>query len=130
MLNRLRPVLERSRLLQIGVIMAVWAAGETISRATGLPVPGSVIGMVLMLALLVTRRVSLPSVNRGAEFLLAEMLLFFVPVVMVVFDHREFIGLLGLKVLAIIVAGTLTVMITTALTVDLCYRWRARHAHS
>ncbi len=43
-------------------------------------------------------------------------------------DHREFLGLLGLKILIVILVGTATVMGVTALTVDLCYRWRSRHA--
>jgi holin-like protein len=54
------------------------------------------------------------------------MLLFFVPAVMAVLDHHEFVGLLGLKIVAVILVGTVLVMGGTALTVDLCYRWRAR----
>lgn len=64
----------------------------------------------------------------SAGWLLAEMLLFFVPAVMAVLDHSEFMGLLGLKIAAVIVAGTVMVMGGTALAVDLCYRWRLRLA--
>ena len=49
-----------------------------------------------------------------------------VPAVMAVLDHHEFVGLLGLKIVAVILVGTVLVMGGTALTVDLCYRWRAR----
>jgi holin-like protein len=65
--------------------------------------------------------------KRGADWLLAEMLLFFVPAVLALLDHREFLGLLGLKILAIIVLSTTMVMGVTALTVDLCYRWSDGH---
>jgi len=54
------------------------------------------------------------------------MLLFFVPAVLAVLDHREFLGLLGLKLLAVVLGGTLLVMGGTGLTVDLCCRLSPR----
>jgi hypothetical protein len=36
----------------------------------------------------------------------------------------EFIGRLGVELLALIVLSTLAVMVTTAMTVELAYRWR------
>jgi holin-like protein len=50
--------------------------------------------------------------------------LFFVPAALAVLDHRELLGLVGLKVLAVIVGSTLAVMGVTGLIVDLCYRRR------
>jgi len=64
--------------------------------------------------------------KRGANWLLAEMLLFFVPAVLALLDHGELIGLLGLKIFAIILLSTTAVMCVTALTVDACYRWSER----
>jgi holin-like protein len=54
------------------------------------------------------------------------MLLFFVPAVLALLDHRELMGMLGLKIFAIILISTTAVMCVTALTVDLCYRWTER----
>ena len=124
---RLRYLIHRSRLVQIGALVGFWLAGEAIVRITKLPVPGGIIGMVMVLMLLATHRISLFSIRRGAGWFLAEMLLFFVPAVLAVLDHQEFLGPLGFKLLAVIVGSTLAVMIVTALTVDLCWRWRARH---
>ncbi|WP_145635941.1 CidA/LrgA family protein [Neorhizobium alkalisoli] len=100
----------------------MWLAGEAISRLSGLPVPGAVIGMFALLALLATGVIRLSSMRRGAYWLLADMLLFFIPAVLAVLDHGEFIGLIGLKIIAVILAGTLAVMCMTALAVDLGYR--------
>jgi holin-like protein len=91
-------------------------------------VPGGVIGMALVLALLATRRLRVRNVHRGASWLLGEMLLFFVPAVMSLLDHREFLGMLGVKLLVVILLGTALVMAGTALTIDFCYRWMNRHA--
>ncbi|WP_144640655.1 CidA/LrgA family protein [Bordetella genomosp. 13] len=120
--------LRRSRLLQIALIVLFSVAGQQLAAWSGLPVPGGVVGLLLVLALLASGRLRLRSVRRGARWLLAEMLLFFVPAVMSVLDHREFLGLLGLKLLAVIALGTLLVMAGTAITIDLCYRWMHRHA--
>jgi holin-like protein len=125
--TRFRRLIHRSRLLQIGLVLAFWFAGEAVVRLTGLPVPGGIVGMLMVLALLSSRRLSRFSMRRGAEWFLAEMLLFFVPAIPAVLDHREFLGLLGLKILMVIVVGTLAVMAVTAVTVDLCCRWRSGH---
>ncbi|MCY1194288.1 Holin-like protein CidA [compost metagenome] len=124
----LRSALRRSRVLQICLIVLFSWLGQAVAQFLGLPVPGGVIGMAIVLALLATRRLRVRNVHRGASWLLGEMLLFFVPAVMSLLDHREFLGLLGLKLLAVIMLGTALVMAGTALTIDLCYRWMNRHA--
>ncbi|ADP14083.1 LrgA family protein [Achromobacter xylosoxidans A8] len=124
----LRSRLRRSRVLQICLLILFSLLGQALAQLLGLPVPGGVIGMALVLLLLATRRLRVRNVHRGASWLLGEMLLFFVPAVMSLLDHREFLGLLGLKLLAVILLGTALVMTGTALTIDLCYRWMNRHA--
>ncbi|CAL74775.1 conserved hypothetical protein; putative membrane protein [Bradyrhizobium sp. ORS 278] len=104
-----------------------WLAGEALARTTGLPLPGGILGMALALALFLAGGLKVASMKRGANWMLAEMLLFFVPAVLALLDHRELFGLLGLKIFAIIVVSTTAVMCVTALTVDLCYRWTDRH---
>ncbi|PWR22444.1 CidA/LrgA family protein [Zavarzinia compransoris] len=126
-LTRLRRLWRRSRLAQLGLIVGFWAFGDVVARWSGLPVPGGVIGMVLLLALLLGHGLGPASIRRGADVLLADMLLFFVPAVMGLLDHREFLGVLGLKLFAVILLGTLAVMAGTALTVDLVQRLVARH---
>lgn len=125
-----RAALHRSGLLQIAVLGLFWMLGEAVVRLAHLPLPGGIVGMAVVLVLLATGWIRPVAVRRGARWLIAEMLLFFVPAVMAVLDHREFVGLLGLKIVAVILVGTVLVMGGTALTVDLCYRWRARREES
>ncbi|MCF4165263.1 CidA/LrgA family protein [Zavarzinia compransoris] len=119
-------ILHRSRLVQLGLIVGFWWLGDAAVRAIGLPVPGGVIGMLLMLGLLLARGIGPCSVRRGADVLLGDMLLFFVPAVMGLLDHGEFLGLLGAKIFLLILVGTLLVMAGTALTVELVQRLMAR----
>lgn len=122
----LRLALRHSRLAQGAVLAAFWGLGELAARATHLPVPGGILGLIFVLILLASGTLRATSLRRGANWLLADMLLFFVPAVLAVLDHREFLGLLGLKLLATVLAGTLLVMGGTGLTVDLCCRLNAR----
>ena len=123
----IRDLLHRSSMLQIALLIGFWLAGNAAARLAHLPIPGAVLGMAALLALLLAGRVSLASTRRGARWLLAEMLLFFVPAVLAVLNHHELFGWLGLKVLAVILIGTVTVMTVTAGVVDLCCRWRLAH---
>src|ERR1700759_1620154 len=123
---RIRRLLRRSRLAQLALVAGFWLAGETLVRLTGLPLPGSVIGMALALLALSVRGLRIGSMKRGANWLVGGMLLFFVPAVLALLDHSELLGLMGLKILAVIILSTITVMCVTALTVDLFYRWTER----
>ncbi|MCK0197142.1 CidA/LrgA family protein [Ancylobacter sp. 6x-1] len=131
--RRVAPVRHLARrarhtpLAQAGLVTGFWMAGEALVRAGGIPLPGGIVALVAVLALLASGRLSALTVRRGAHWLLADMLLFFVPAVLAVLEHPELLGLLGLKILFVILASTTAVMVVTALTVDLCSRWRARH---
>jgi len=120
--TRLQRFVHRNDALQLALVLTFWLAGQAIVSLTHLPVPGGVIGMLVVLLLLATRRLSILSIRRGAEWLISDMVLFFVPAVLAVLDHRELLGLVGLKVFAVIAGSTLAVMSVTGLAVDLCYR--------
>jgi holin-like protein len=125
---RVQRLIHRSPILQVGLVLAFWFAGQKAVDLTGLPVPGGVIGMLVVLVLLASRRISVFSMRRGAQWFMADMVLFFVPACLALLDHRELIGLLGLKILVVVLGGTVAVMGVTGLIVDLCYRWRSHHA--
>jgi holin-like protein len=122
--TRLRRFVHRNEPLQIGLVLALWLAGQSVVKLTGLPLPGGVVGMIAVLLLFATRRISILSVRRGAEWFINDMVLFFVPAVLAVLDHRELLGIVGLKVMGVVLGSTLAVMSVTGLTVDLCYRRR------
>ncbi|MET4212847.1 CidA/LrgA family protein [Bradyrhizobium sp. LA2.1] len=126
-LPKVARLVRRSTPLQVGIVIAFWLAGEALVRMFAAPLPGGMVGLLFLLLLLATRQLSALSIRRGAEWLLADMLLFFMPVALAVLDHREFLGLVGLKILFVILISTAAVMLVTAFAVDRCYRWRAGH---
>lgn len=122
----LRRLCRTSRLFQIFVIVAFWFICETTVNTIGLPLPGGILGMFVIVFLLAAKQLSIRTVQHGARWFLEDMLLFFVPAVLAVLDHPEFLGVLGLKIVAVIVLGTFTLMIVTAVFVDVCYLWIAK----
>lgn len=125
MFRKISVLYRRSRWLQGAGIIGLWWGCDALARATGLPLPGGILGMAVLLILLASGRLPAAWVRRGSGGLLDHMLLFFIPATMAVLDHRELFSLVGLKVLAVIVLGTALVMIGTALVVELCMRVRS-----
>lgn len=123
----LRRALRRSACLQIGVLVMLWLLADALMRRLGLPVPAGIVGLLVLLLAFTMRWLSPRSFARGAQWLLAEMLLFFVPAAMILLDNRQMFGWLGLKLLLVVVTGTLLVMASTAVTVELLLRWSLRH---
>ncbi len=66
-------------ILQCAVLFAFLAMGEFIVYATGIPVPSSIIGMLLLATGLKLRVVRLMWVDKVADFLVKNLGFFFVP---------------------------------------------------
>lgn len=128
MLIRLaRRCIPPAALLQIGVLILFWMAGDRLVRAAGLPFPGSIAGFALLLLLLATRVLPERWVGPGADWLLARMLVLFVPALLAILEYPQFLGWTGVKVLFVIVAGSAVVMAVTARVVCLAIAATRRH---
>jgi len=88
-----------------------------------LPLPANIVGMLLMLALIVTRVLPLRWVKAGSRWLLAEMLLFFIPAVVAVVNYGDLLRVDGWRICVVIALSTLLVLASTALVVDRLYRY-------
>lgn len=119
------PRLIRAQLVQTGFLIGVWWVCEWAKRKVGLPVPGAVLGLALLLLLLGTGRLPIRAIQHSTKWLVGEMLLFFIPPMLSLLDYPQFLGWLGLKLLFAIAAGTLVVMVATALTIEICH-WALR----
>lgn len=117
--------------LQVALLSGFWFVAEEISTRWLPQLPAGVLGMFLLLCGLLTRTLQLSWFKLGARWLLAEMLLFFIPAVIAVVKYPEMMRHQGLAILLVIVLSTLFVMAVTALAVDGVYRlellWRRRH---
>ena len=110
-----------SALRGLAWLLAFQSAGELISRGLHLPVPGPVLGLVLLLLSLRLPPVREP-VGACAQFMLAHLSLLFIPVGVGVMTHLELLERYGLRILLVIVLST---WIGLAVTVLALY-WPAR----
>jgi holin-like protein len=95
-------------------LLAAQAAGELMTRALALPLPGPVLGMVLLLVALRWPSVR-ASVSVCAHFLLAHLSLLFVPVGVGVMTHLGLVSQYGGRMLAVLVLSTIVGLAVTAL---------------
>ncbi|MGY0694123.1 CidA/LrgA family protein [Virgibacillus sp. FSP13] len=100
-------------LLNISLIIAFAWIGKGIVAITHLPIPGSIIGMVLLFFGLQSGWIKLSWVEAGAALLISEMLLFFIPSVVGFMQYSWMFGIKGLVILFIVVSGTALMMIST-----------------
>ncbi|MGP1667709.1 MAG: CidA/LrgA family protein [Rhodanobacter sp.] len=113
---------------QVVLLTVLWFACDALARGLHLPLPGSVLALGVLLVMLALGAVPLDSLSRGADWLLAEMLLFFIPAVMAVSQHTTLLRHEGVRIVAVILIGTVLVMAATALLVDVAWRWSRRRA--
>lgn len=100
------------------VLAAIDLLGEAIAQVTHSPVPGNVIGMLLLTALLLARVVPLSLVERAADFLLEWLALLFVPAAVSVALHVDVLRGELLGVALVVVATTFVVLLVTGLVAE------------
>jgi len=124
-LRRITPaVVQRLQVpVQVLLYAALFVFAQYLVTWLHLPLPANLVGMVLMLALILCRILPLSWVRAGARWLLAEMLLFFVPAVVAVVNYTQLLMVDGWRIFAVIGLSTLMVLGTTAWVVDKVYRF-------
>ena len=104
-------------LIQIGIIFGVCWVGEGLSKL--LPLPGSVISMILLFLLLLTKLLKPAHIAEKSDFLLKNMAFFFIPAGVAI---MESLGVLWENLLPFLTVCFVTMVITfsaTAYTVRL-----------
>ncbi len=89
--------------------------GEIISRSLGLPIPGNVMGMGLLLLGLMVGWIDVKWIEEAAEILLSNMTLFFVPAGVGVMVYSDLIAAEWLPITVATVVSTFVVMAVTGL---------------
>ncbi|WP_175723690.1 CidA/LrgA family protein [Burkholderia ambifaria] len=114
--------------LQATALGVLWMAVDWAVRAVGLPVPSGVIGLAVLLVLLFSGRVAPAWVKDGANWLLSDMLLFFVPAAVATVQYGGLFREDGWRIALVMLAGTAFVMVAVAVAVDLAAKLERRLA--
>ena len=111
-----------ARALRIALGLAVLASidliGEWIAKATSAPIPGNVVGMLLLAALLLARVVPLKFVEEGADLLLKWLALLFVPAAVSVVRYWGLLRGELVGIVAVVVVTTVVVMLVTGVLAE------------
>ena len=113
-------------LSELVVLLAIYLLGTQLSAWFAWPIPGGVVGLVLLLATFASGLVKPAALQLGAGVLMAEMLLFFIPALMSLLDYGGLVRHDGWRILLVIGLSTLSVMLVTAFTVEMVCRWSLR----
>jgi len=114
---RVRPALVR--LGQSLVLVFAFAAAAQLTTLLHLPLAPGVVGLLAVLALLFSGIVKVEWIKGGANWLLSELVLFFIPSVVAVVKYFDLFRREGVQLVLAIAVGTLLVMAATALAVHL-----------
>jgi len=112
-------------------LLGLQLAGEILSRLLSLPIPGPVIGLMLLLALLTLRPMLVPLVSRAGDALLAHLSLLFIPAGVGVLVHIDRLDGALFGVAMTLASSTLLGLAVTALTLQRLMRGRpTRHTRA
>lgn len=105
-------------LKQIAIILAVSFAGEALHSLIPLPVPGSIYGLLMMLALLMTGVVKIHEVKAVGDWLITLMPIMFVaPTAGLISGFDSYRGFI-IPIIVIVLVTTPLTMVVTGKTVE------------
>ena len=109
-------------LYAFAMLLVLQLIGEALVQSLGLPVPGPLIGMLLLFAALLMRGGVPDELRRLSDALLQNMILLFIPAVAGVMMLFERVGREWLPFLAACIGGGAVTIVVTALTLKLMLR--------
>ena len=102
-------------IVQIGILYVLFLIGEWIADIFNLLIPGSVIGMILLLGLLFIRGVKLEWIEQGAGFMVRHLTFFFIPATVGIMQYYDVFAGKGFLLVIIVLISTILVMIVSGL---------------
>lgn len=109
-------------LRQICIIIGICFVGELLNRLLKIPVPGNVLGMIILFACLCTGVIKLEMIKEISDFLLDHLAFFFIPAGVGLLACMDVLAGKWLAFLAVCLVTTILVMLVAGHTVQLLKR--------
>jgi putative effector of murein hydrolase LrgA (UPF0299 family) len=104
---------------QFGIIVSISYISELLSQSFNLPVPGNVLGFIILFALLQTRVLKLESVEATSQVLVSHMPIMFVPLGVNLILYSDLLREFMVPLLIIITVSPVIVMSVTGWLVQI-----------
>ncbi|UNL87405.1 CidA/LrgA family holin-like protein [Priestia koreensis] len=98
-------------IIQIMILYVFSFVGEYVHQISHLPIPGSIIGLLLLFILLLCKVIPVKIIEDGSSFLLAFLPLLFIPAITGIMKYPSLFSLNGAILFFIIIASTILTMI-------------------
>lgn len=92
--------------------------GDLLAKKLHIHLPGSIIGFFIVFILLILKIIQIEWLEIGASFLLANLLLLFVPSAVGIVQYEHLMESEGLRILFVIAISTVLVMTVTGFITD------------
>ncbi|SEL27074.1 holin-like protein [Paenibacillus sp. cl141a] len=102
--------------LQVAGFMLLSLGMDQLAAWLNIGIPGSILGIVVVFILLETKILRLEWIELGANWLLAELLLFFIPAAVGIMKYFPMLEAEGLQILVVVLFSTVIVMVSSGLT--------------
>jgi holin-like protein len=120
-------------ILQIGLLILIWWIGSIIQKQFNLPISAAVIGLFMVLIGLMTGIFKLNWIKSGSDFILGELVLFFIPCFIGLMKYKNLFMTEGWQLIVVVVLGTICVMVFTTYSVHIGFKLerklKQRHDH-
>lgn len=107
---------------QLLFLIGLWWISALIQQYFHLPISAGVIGLILLLLALMSGMMKLMWIKSGADFILAELVLMFIPCVVGLVKYKQLFITQGWQLILAVVLGTLCVMVMTAYSVHFGFK--------
>ncbi|KLI45528.1 CidA/LrgA family protein [Brachyspira hyodysenteriae] len=101
---------------QFAVIFSIYSISDILSKTLKLPIPGNVIGMMLLFFLLLTGIVKESNIDEASELLIANMSLLFIPGTLAIIDEYQYVKAEIIPFVIICIFMAVIIMIATGLS--------------
>lgn len=109
---------------QVAIIIGICFLGELLHQLLNLPIPGSVLGMIIMFAALCTGLIKLEMIEELSNLLLSHLAFFLVPAGVGVIASLNLLHGKWPAVISVCLISTVIVMIVTGYTIQWVKRGR------
>lgn len=107
---------------QFLILLIINFAGVLLQNIFHLPLPGTILGMIILFVLLWTKKLKVESIDKVCDFLILNMIIFFLPPAVELLEYMTLLKTGFFRIILLLVITTIITMVVTGKTVQFCIK--------